>query len=44
VPRPTSGYDQMQPLPMNEYVQNKLKKARGVNVKFDMANGTCCLV
>jgi peptide/nickel transport system substrate-binding protein len=31
----TSGSGQMQPLPMNEYVQDSLKQACGVNVEFD---------
>jgi peptide/nickel transport system substrate-binding protein len=31
----TSGSGQMQPLPMNEYVQDTLKQACGLNVEFD---------
>src|SRR5271169_2912298 len=31
----TSGSGQMQPLPMNEYLQDNLKQACGVNVEFD---------
>ena len=31
----TSGSGQMQPLPMNEYVQENLKQSCGVNVEFD---------
>jgi peptide/nickel transport system substrate-binding protein len=31
----TSGSGQMLPLPMNEYVQDNLKQACGVNVEFD---------
>jgi peptide/nickel transport system substrate-binding protein len=31
----TSGSGQMQPLPINEYVQDSLKQACGVNVEFD---------
>src|ERR1700687_2652971 len=31
----TSGSGQMMPLPMNEYLQDNLKHACGVNVEFD---------
>jgi ABC-type transport system substrate-binding protein len=31
----TSGSGQMLPLPMNEYLQDNLKQACGVNVEFD---------
>ena len=32
----TSGSGQMLPLPMNEYLQQNLKEACGVNVEFDV--------
>jgi peptide/nickel transport system substrate-binding protein len=32
----TSGSGQMQPLPMNEFLQQNLKEACGVNVEFDV--------
>jgi peptide/nickel transport system substrate-binding protein len=36
----TSGSGQMQPLPMNEYLQDNLKQACGVNVEFDPVDWT----
>jgi peptide/nickel transport system substrate-binding protein len=36
----TSGSGQMQPLPMNEYLQDSLKQACGVNVELDAVDWT----
>jgi peptide/nickel transport system substrate-binding protein len=36
----TSGSGQMQPLPMNEYLQDNLKQACGVNVELDPVDWT----
>jgi ABC-type transport system substrate-binding protein len=36
----TSGSGQMLPLPMNEYLQDNLKQACGVNVEFDAVDWT----
>ena len=38
----SSGSGQMLPMPMNEFMQQNLKEACGVNVEFDVANGPCC--
>jgi ABC-type transport system substrate-binding protein len=39
----TSGSGQMLPLPMNEYLQDNLKQACGVNVEFDAVEWTVLL-